>query len=235
MDKVKVLGVCLLIGMGTAVAEDTTRFVTVDGRGTVSVAPDSARLSMAVQARNIDLSAARERVVAVSRKFLELCERIGIDDADIQASGLTMRPEYRWNPDTQEQVLQGYLVRRQLEIDLEDLEQLGAVIEGAVDAGVNEVSPPALFSTREPDLRREALAAASRDALANAEAIAASLGVSVGPVVEVNAAQGGVPRPMRFEMAEMAMAADGAAAETYSVGNIRVEASVTATFELRAD
>lgn len=220
-----------LLAMTVAHADEVIRTVSVDGKAVTLAAPDLAHVSMAVQARSLDLGQARARVIEVTRDFLDFCRDQGIDASGIQTTGLTIHPQYRWNDEAKRQELQAYLVRRQLDVKITDLEQLGTVIEGATDAGVNEVSPPRLASSREDELHREALAAAARDARANATAIAETLGVSLGPIIEITAhRQPGLrPVPM-MDRAQMA-SADGAAA-TYSPGEIRFEANVTARFEL---
>ncbi|HHQ13929.1 MAG TPA: DUF541 domain-containing protein, partial [Chromatiales bacterium] len=195
--------------------------------------PDRALVNMGIEARDTDLSAARDRVVDVSSRFLALCRTLGIDDRYIQTTGLTMHPEYRWDPKHQQRQLQGYLVQRQLSVDLRDLALLGQLIEGAVDAGVNQVNPPVLDTSRRKELRRQALAAAARDARSNAQAIANALGVSVGNVVRIDAQRlSSPPRPMMMR-AEAAVA-DSAAA-SYQAGDIEIRAEVNAAFEIDND
>jgi uncharacterized protein YggE len=220
-----------ILAMTTAQADDAGRTVSVDGKASIMVAPDLAHVSMAVQARSLDLGQARERVVDVTRDFLDFCREQGIDPASIRTTGLTIHPQYRWNEEANRQELQAYLVRRQLDVEITDLEQLGTVIEGATDVGVNEVSQPRLASSREDELHREALAAAARDARANATVIAETLGVSLGPVVEITAHRQPGLRPVPMMQRAQMASAEGAA-QTYSPGEIRFEANVTARFEL---
>ncbi len=221
------LFVCL---SGIAIADDDSSSISVGGSATVAATPDRARISMGIEARDTDLSAAREQVTAVSSRFLALCAQLGIDDRYIQTTGLTMQPEYRWDSKQQRRELLGYRVQRQLTVDLRKLELLGRLIEGAVDAGVNQVSPPALDSSRRKELRRQALAAATRDARSNAQAIANALGKSVGDVIRVDAREpSAAPRPMT--MRAEGLAADSAAA-TYQAGDIEIHAQINAVFEI---
>ena len=212
-------------------ADDTIRTVTVDGKASITAAPDLAHVSMAVQARSLDLGQARERVVSVTREFLDFCDAQGIDASRIRTTGLTIHPQYRWNEEANRQELQAYVVRRQLDVEIIDLDQLGTVIEGAADVGVNEVSQPQLASSREDDLHREALAAAARDARSNALVLAETLGVSLGPIVEITAQRQPGLRPVPMMERVQLASADGAA-QTYSAGEIRFEANVSARFEL---
>lgn len=215
--------------------DDFPRTISVSGTGTVDATPDIARLYLAVQRRNVSMQAARDATVKASNAFIALCKKLGIKESKVRTSGLTIQPEYRWDPQGNQQIFLGYFVQRQLEVELDNLDKLGDVIEGAIDAGVNEVSPPQLDSSRRKELSRDALAAAAADARANAERIAASLGVTVGAVRTITAG-GAAPPPMPLQLNAMraqAMAADGAA-ESYAPGEIGFESRVDATFDLIA-
>jgi len=220
-----------------SLAHESTGLVTVDGTGIVTTQPDIAHVTMAIQARNVEVSVARDHAVEITRKFLALCEQLDIDDDRIQTSGINIQPEYRWNERSRQQELQGYLVRRQMNVQLVDLDKLGDLIEGAIDAGVNEASPPRLASSRERELHREALAKAAEDAEANARVLAGTLDVSLGDVVEIRATQSIIPPPMqRAQMAStMALSAEAGGADTYSTGEIRFQANVTASFALTTE
>jgi hypothetical protein len=117
------------------------RTISVSGTGTIDATPDIARLSLAVQRRDVSMQVARDETVRVSKAFLALCKKLGIPENKIRTSGLTINPEYRWDEKTNQQVFTGYFVQRQLG-GINDLDKLGNVIEGAIDAG-EQVSPPA--------------------------------------------------------------------------------------------
>ena len=220
-----------ILAAAPAHADEHLRTVTVDGKASLTAPPDMAYVSMAVQARDLDLGAARRQVVDVTVSFLEFCEQQGIEPSKVRTTGLSIQPQYRWDEESNQQELQAYLVRRQLDVEIGDLDLLGTLIEGAADIGVNEVSPPRLASSSADELHREALAVAARDARSNAKVLAETLGASLGAVVEVTARRQPVPRPGPVMERVQLAAADGAA-ESYATGDIRFEASVTATFEL---
>lgn len=226
--------VILAAASSASQAQEAVRLVTVDGSGFVKAQPDIAHVTLAIQSRNTVVSQARDHAVEITRAFLDLCDELGIDEDDVRTSGLNIQPEYRWDERTRQQELRGYLVRRQFNVELDDLEKLGDLLEGAIDAGINEASPPRLASSRERELHREALALAARDAEENARTLAETLGVSLGAVMDIRASRNVVqpPMPMVRTMESVAMAADAGGADTYSIGEIRFEASVTASFQL---
>jgi len=237
----KCLAACLVLVTGAVSAQmpgmppmQMPRTISVSGTGTIDATPDIARLSLAVQRRDTNMQVARDATIKVSKAFLALCTKLGIPENKIRTSGLTIQPEYRWDEKENKQVFTGYFVQRQLQVEINDLDKLGNVIEGAIDAGVNEVSPPALDSSKRKDLNRDALAAATADATANAERIATSLGVKLGPVRTV-VAGGSAPPPMPMqEMRVSAMAMSDASAKSanYVPGEISFESRVDATFDV---
>jgi uncharacterized protein YggE len=223
----------LLIASAALPAAEPVRHVTVDGKGSVSAVPDMAAVSMSVEDRNLDIDAAKRRVNDVSADFLALCRKLGIDESRVRSTGLSVYPEYRWNDERKQQELLAYRVNRQLEVELADLDDLAELMEGAVAAGVNNVSPPQLKSSRERDLHRQALALAAGDARANANQLAETLGVRLGDVLEISAGKQVLPPPM-LRTESFAMAASADSRQVYNSGEIRFEANVTARFELRS-
>ena len=217
---------------GAARADDDSRTISVNGTGHVTVPPDMARLSMSVIERDPSLQVAQQAVADVTARILKLLDGLGIDRNKVNSTGATVRPNYRWDRQKEEQELIGYIAQRQIEVEIRDLASLGKIVEGAVRTGANQVSPPVLDSTRRRDAYREALANAATDARKNAATLADTLGVKLGPVIEVNAG-GRPPPPQPMMRAQVAMATrDESAPATYNAGDIRFDASVSAVFML---
>lgn len=225
------LVLCLLASSTAVQAEEPPRTISVSGTGIVDAVPDIARLNLAVQRRDPDMRTAREATVKVSRDFIALCKRLGIKESKVRTAGLTIQPEYRWDQQRKLQVFTGYFVQRQLEVELSDMDKLGELIEGAIDAGVNQVSPPDLDNSQRRELGRQALAAAATDARSNAQRLADTLGVKLGALrnLEAHSNQGQPPRPM---MRVAAMSAESDAGASYAPGEIRIDAQVNATFDV---
>ncbi|MCL4791001.1 MAG: SIMPL domain-containing protein [Gammaproteobacteria bacterium] len=224
---------CLLAAPIAVQADEEPRTISVSGTGSVDVVPDIARLRLAVQRRDLDMSAARAATVKASRDFIALCGRLGIKESKVRTAGLTIQPEYRWDQQQKRQVFTGYFVQRQLEVELADLDKLGELIEGAIDAGVNEVSPPELDSSQRRELGRQALAAAATDARSNAQRIADTLGVKLGALRNLSA-HSNSPRPPgpMLRMATMSVESDAGA--SYTPGEISLDAQVSASFDILA-
>ena len=214
------------------VAEDAPRTITVTGSGEAETKPDRALVQMSIVAREPTLAGAQELAAAVTNKVLALSDKLDIDRERVDTTGSSVRPDYVWNRETEEQELRGYIAERQMRIDLRDLDKLGAVIEGAVAAGVNQVSPPALSSSRHRDAYRDALENAAQDARANAERLATSLGATLGGVLQVNTGANGARPPMP-ELARAGMTMSAAPEASYNPADLSYAATISVVFELR--
>ena len=121
-----------------------------------------------------------------------------------------------------QQVFTGYFVQRQLQVEINDLDKLGNVIEGAIDAGVNEVSPPALDSSKAKELNRDALAAARLTRRRMRSGWLRRWGEAGG--CEDGGGEGAMPRPpmpmQEVRLQAMAMDSAGKAAANYVPGEI---------------
>ena len=213
-------------------ADEQARTVTVNGTGFAEVEPDRATLRMSINVREPTLAAAQKKAAAVTSNVLKMTDRMNIDRDQVDTTGASVRPDYRWNRETEEQELRGYIADRQIAVQLEDLEKLGALIEGAVNAGVNQVTPPQLDSSRRKQAYREALSAAAEDARLNATQLAESLGATLGAVLSINSGVVAPRPPAPYQARAQAMAADSGAAETYNPADLKFNATVTVVFEL---
>jgi uncharacterized protein YggE len=220
-----------LHGVTAAAEEPRPRTVTTAGMAEVSAEPDIARVTLGVEARKPSLEAARADVATAVDRVLALTRELKIDPKYVNATRVQVQPEYRWNEDDRERVLLGYVVSRQVDVELRDLDKLGTLLERAVDAGVNQVGDPVLDSSRRKELEREAMAEAVDDARLNAEALARAAGARLGAPRTLSAAQIAPPIPMfRAELAVAdAKAAQGA---PYQAGEMKFSASVQAEYDL---
>ena len=228
------LGAILLGCAGVALADEPRpRTVSVTGTAEIAAEPDLARLGLGVESRQPSMADARAAVAATVDRVLALARDLKIDPKHVNATRVQVQPEYSWNEKDRKRVLLGYLVSRQVEVELRDLEKLGPLIERAVDAGVNQLGDPMLDSSRRKDLEREAMSKAVEDARLNAESLARAAGVKLGAVRNLSAAGNGPVIPlyrMKGAMAEAAMAPD----QTYRPGEMKFSANVSAEYDLLA-
>lgn len=221
-----------LVPMTLVHAEERPRTVSVSGSGEIAAEPDLAHVTLGVEARKPSMAEARQEVAATVERVLALTRSLRIDPKHVNATRVQVQPEYSWDEKDRQRVLLGYLVSRQVQVELRDLEQLGALLERAVDAGVNQVNDPMLDSSRRKTLEREAMAKAVEDARLNAEALVRAAGARLGPVRSLNGSSSAPPMPM-YRRSAMAMAdAAGAPEASYQPGEMKFSATVSAEYDL---
>lgn len=227
----RLLPLAILLASVCTMADDRAHTVSVAGTGLVSAAPDRATVQMSIVSRAKELDAAQAAAAKVTAAVLSLTDGLDIERNKLDTTGATVRPDYRWNREKEEQELRGYIAERQMNVKVDDLDVLGKLVEGAVAAGVNQVSPPQLDSSRREAMHREALAIAAKDARANAEVLAETLGAKLGdPISIVDGSAAPQPPVPQLRMATAAMESDSAA--TYNAGDLTFTATVNVVFEL---
>ncbi len=232
-----VAALALSLGASLAHAEENyPPTIAVSGHGEVSTTPDRAQLALAVDNVDRELAQARGNVDGVVRKYLDALAKLGIKASDISTTGVSLQPEYVWDEAGRKQTLVGYRARRDIRIVVRNLDQLGDLILRATDAGVNQINPPLLESSKAEALGREALATAARDAQIKAETLAKSLGVKVGSARVVRESGGNAPPMMVKAMAMRGGEAfdSGNQQMGLSAGEIRITADVQVEFDLKA-
>lgn len=207
------------------------RTVSVSGEGEASVKPDRARLTLAVEKLDPDLKKAESEVNRIVREYLSEAKALGAKDEQLSTSGVSIHPEYVWPEGGRERKFTGYRVSRQIEIRVENLDRLGDFILRATRAGVNQVNPPELESSKRSELERQALVKAAQDARARAQALAETLGVRLGAAYRITEARAGIA-PVPQMKAMRAEAADAGTEMGLSLGEIRYRTSVSAEFDL---
>jgi uncharacterized protein YggE len=226
-------GLLLFGAAGALAAGSEPHTVAVSGTATVQAAPDLAYLNMSIVERNSSVTAAQTAAATVTNRVLNLLEQLGVARPQINTTGAQIRPDYRWDRERERQELLGYVVERSITVELRELDLLGRVIEQVSAAGVNQLAPPQLDSSRKRELYREALALAVKDARASAEVIAAAAGGTLGAALSIGTGQAAPPpRPMLRMQADVAMAAESIP-ESFTPGELSYSASVTAIYELQ--
>ncbi|HXQ64002.1 MAG TPA: SIMPL domain-containing protein [Steroidobacteraceae bacterium] len=211
--------------------EPAPRVLSVSGEGEVRAQPDRAIVTLGILSREPTLEAARAGANRVMTALLKLTRELGIAEPLVHSTRLSVNPEYTWNEPKRENRLVAYSVRRQLQVELRNLDRVGELVEKGITAGANVVGEPLLDSSQRHELEREALARAVADARQNAAVVAKALDASVGAPrsVSTTAASGPSPVPMQPAIKAAAVAE---APETYQSGELTFTAAVDATFDL---
>ncbi|MGQ9500832.1 MAG: SIMPL domain-containing protein [Anaerolineae bacterium] len=165
--------------------------VTVVGEGKVKIKPDMAQATIGVEVVRPTVKEASAEVSQVMNNVLSVLRQLGIEDRDIQTSGFSVWQERPYNPDGT-QGAPVYHVTNQLNVTIRNLENLGAVLDSAMNAGANNIYG-VTFSLSDPtQAEAEARRKAIENARAKAEDLARLTNLQLGEVLSVSEVIGGI-------------------------------------------
>jgi uncharacterized protein len=238
MRPLMMLSLCFALAVPTvALAQDAgERIVTVSATGFVEREPDQAVLSLAVETFEPNAGEAAGRNAERMDALFAALRDAGIPEDRMRTTSYQIHPEYARQPPGQEQQeprIVGYRAINMVEVRIEPVDRVGAVIDRAIGSGANRVAGIS-FGLRDPrEARRAAIGEAVSDARAEAEALAAAIGEPLGPILDIRTV--GAPSPRIEAVRELAAPAsfDAMQAPTpIEPGTMRVTANVTIVYRL---
>lgn len=202
--------------------------VRATAEAVVTAEPDYARIHMGV----VTQAATAEEATAANARRLEavlvrLRSVVG-PGGEIKTVNYSVHPNYRYPKEGGAPAITGYTASNTVEVSTGDLKGVGRIIDAATQAGANTVHSLEFLLKNDREARARALREAALAARADAQAMAAALGVQATRVIEV---EEGRPEPVR-PVARMQMAEMAAAATPINPGPLEVRATVTVTLGL---
>ncbi len=180
-----------------------SRGVTVEGRGAVTAAPDTARITAGIDVVKKDLATARAEAATLANAIISAVKARGIAPEEIRTSRFSVRVERDYSKGGQARIT-GYGVSNQITVIVRDLERIGGVLDDVVAAGANNVSGPEFFIERPEALEDEARRLAIADARRRAGVLAEAAGARIGDVDAILEAPMARPMPRAVRMSRMA-------------------------------
>ena len=162
------------------------RLMKMVGTGQASAVPDQISFTLTASARRLDLDDAMTASSATMRRVLSELADHGVEKGDVQTTGLSMHPEYRYHaydPPT----LIGYRVTQRARVAMDELTKGGSAIGAAIAVGGNGTRVSGIqLGIADPDgLLKKARDAAVQSATDQAEQYAAATGQALGEVVSI--------------------------------------------------
>ena len=160
--------------------------VTVVGDSQTKIAPDTALITFSVVTQNSQALNAQQENARKSEAVKTAVEAIAANaKPEIKTSDYNLSPEQDYSSKRLPKII-GYEVKNTVTVSINDLTQVGAVIDAATKAGANSVAGIAFILRENSPAQGDALALATRRAMAKAEAIAQSLNGKIVRVVETH-------------------------------------------------
>jgi len=222
-----------LLFSSAAYAQDPTKppvpQIVTNAQGEVRVSPDRATISIGVQTRAATAADAAAQNARKQTGIIAAIKARGVPSEQIGTSNFNVIPETRYDREGQAAPrTTSYLVMNTVVVELRRIDQVGGVIDAALSAGANQINSLTFGITAADSAKRIALASAVAKARSDAEVMARAAGGSLGPLIELIAADVYVP----MQRAVMAMAKVGAEDSTpIEAGQEVVRANVSARWQ----
>ena len=203
--------------------------ISVEGKGTVEIEPEYARMSASVSHTADTAADAQAMVDRVMSQLLAGVGELPVREDSIDAGHIRIQPQYHWNPRSETQEFQGYEATRMLGFKLTSLESVGDALQMLSEQGATTVEAPQYGNSQTSAARSRALSIAFDDASADAKMLIQAAGLVLGP--PNNISTGPQQTPVFRAMNHVAPAAMSAEmAPRYAPGRRSVSESVSVVF-----
>lgn len=227
------LFLALLAASAAVVSADDRARIVVEGSGELTVEPDLAVLTVAVDTAQESANAATQENARKMAAVIEAVESSYGDAGKLSTGSFSLQPHYgeRRPGSNQPPSIVGYIASNQIRIEIRQLDKIGAVLDAALAAGANRSSGLS-FLREDRSEESVVLALAASDAANRARVLAEALGVKLVRVLEARNGSAGVdPRPVFY--AERAMMNSSESPGTQiEAGDITLRATVQVIWEI---
>ncbi len=210
---------------GSADALPNMPTITTVGDGLVKRPPDRAFVTISVESRAKTPRDAQAQNAEAMTAVQQRLRAFDLPKDAVRTVGYGVDAEFDFV--NGRRVLRDYLARNAIDVRLDDLNRVGAVVDAATTSGATSIGGVRFDLKDRAAAEREALSAAVADARARADAIATAAGhpgLTIWRISEEGAAEPPGPRPMTAR----AFSASAAPPETpISAGDIEIRARVT--------
>ena len=218
------------VSIDAALRTSDKSYVEATGEAKVSAKPDQAIIDVGVVTQGATAASVAAQNAKQSDAVLADLRKILPASDQLKTTSYSVWPDYQYPKPGAAAKITGYTATSVVEVTLNDLTQVGKAIDAVLQSGANIIQRLEFGLKNPRAARAQALREAAAQARANAEAIAAGLGVHV---VRVLAAQESEPSEgfVMYKRAPAPGPTVGAATQI-EAGNVEVSAMVTLRVEV---
>ncbi|MEM9501655.1 MAG: SIMPL domain-containing protein [Pseudomonadota bacterium] len=197
----------------------------------VTAEPDMATIGAGVTTQAPTAVEAMRQNAVEMRRVIDQIKALGVDERDIQTTGINLNPRYDYNRTTQENEFRGYQVSNRVSVKLRAIEETGRVLDALVATGATDLSGPRFSIEDDTAAKEQARERAFERATDRAEAYAELLGFEQVRVLEISESIQG-REPIIEQSLRSTADAELAAAPPVQPGMVSTGVSVTMKFEV---
>lgn len=203
-----------------------TPMINVSGEGKVFTTPDEALILVSVVTKGKNSTEIKKDNDQKIEAVLNFIKKLKIPTSDFKTQRVALNPQYDY-----ETKKHTFNATQTIEINLKDLSKYDALMEGLVDAGINQIKSVEFKSSKMVALESDARKLAMKNAKLKAEDYVFVLGQKVGKAIVISDNTQTFYPPIAYaQMKTMDM--ESQPRETVALGEITILANVTVSFSL---
>ena len=209
------------------------RTLSVTGTGMVIMTPDIAYINIGVHTEKTTASDAVAENTTQTQQVVAAVKAAGIDPKDIQTTNFSIYPNTQFDPQTNQKIGTTYVVDNTVNVTVRQLDKLGDLLDATVKAGANSVNSIQFDVFDKSKALKQARDLAMKDAQTQAQELAATAGITLGPVQTISF-YNSVPTPTTQTFGKGGGAvAEAAAPVPIQTGQMTLTVTVNAAYEIK--
>lgn len=218
------------IGYATSLGEGDVNSIQVSGQGSVSATATQATLTLGAWTEDPVAAEAVEDNALLMTSIIDAIMELGIEEDKIKTVTYSVSANYDWEI----RAVKGYRVTNMIQIEVEDVDMVGEVIDAAAAEGANSIQGISFGVSEEEAeaLANDAYVLALQNAQGKANLIASTLDLEITGVLYVSESSYAPYSPIR-SYAEVAMDSGFAAPTPIIEGTLSVSVSVQVAFSFQ--
>lgn len=180
------LAIMLLTACASCALAEDDRVLKVTGSATVTLAPDTVTIRLGVNTKDQNVQTAQQQNAQIMEGVKRAIFALGVEEKDVITDYFNVYNTTDYSADGQPKK-EYFVIEHMLRVTVRDLNQVGAVLDAAVNAGANQSSGIEFSSSKANEAYQKALARAVEDAAMKAQIMAAAAGKQLGDLLEMEA------------------------------------------------
>ncbi len=222
-----------------SITTQKTDSFSVTGEGKVKITPDSATVSVGVEAEGLTAQEAQSKMNENINKVVSSLKVLGIKEEEIQTENYNvyeapeeMRPQsLSLEGPTKSKIATTYRANTNITVKVKDISLANRVLDVATQNGATQVGGVQFETADQSTAENEARKKAVEDAKKKAEMAASTAGFKLGKIINYSENLGGYPMP--YGVSKMESVARDMTATQVQPGENEVVVNVTLFYEVR--
>jgi len=214
---------------------ETKNTITVSDTAEVYAKPDLALTTFSVKTEKKTVAQAMTENTTKMNAIIDFMKKTGVEEKDLKTTSFNIYPRYDYIQSSiypsGQRVLVGYEITQSLQVKIRDLEKIGQIIQGATDAGANQIGDLQFTIDNEDEFKKQARAEAIKKAKDKAEEIADQLGIKLVRIVNFNESSQ-MPFYYDYALSEKVGIGGGGEVPQIETGENKIEVTISITYEI---